>query len=206
MHLVGTIVARLETISIRLKMKNVVRSAIAATAFVACAANAIPIASAGTDGVKAIVASTGQVVATYLGSSAWYNSTLYLNGQSIFNNKATPIGTVFDLGYYVAGTELNFLLAVSDTHMGYFTGAASKNADKHTHARVQADWDTPGTALVSFEDLWGGTFNYNDLSFSFETVGPSLFATSFQVPEPGTWELLATGLICAVIARRRRNL
>lgn len=166
----------------------------------------MPIASAGTEGLKAIVATTGDVQATYLGSGAGYNDSLFLNGQLIFNNKTTLIGTVFDLGYFLAGSELGFLLAVSDTHMGYFTGAASKNADKHTHARVQTDWMNPGTTLVSFEDLWGGAFNFNDLSFSFASKSPSASLLAFQVPEPGSLALVFTGLICAVIARRRRNI
>src|SRR5690349_5595125 len=34
------------------------------------------------------------------------------------------------------------------------------------HARAQANWKSNET-LVSFEDLFNGPFNYNDLSFSF---------------------------------------
>jgi len=173
-----------------------------------CGASAIVIriASAGTEGVKAIVGITGDVKATYLGSSAGYNDSLLLNGQLIFNNKTTPIGTVVDLGYFLIGTELNFLLTVSDTRMGYFTGAASKNADKHAHARVQSDWDIPGTTLVSFEDLWGGPFNYNDLSFLFQTTSSDSSSLNSQVPEPGSLALVLTALAGVTVVRQRRKM
>jgi hypothetical protein len=63
---------------------------------------------------------------------------------------------------------------------------------------VQANW-LPNTTLVSFEDLYNGPFDYNDLSFSFTNTSPVQQA----VPEPATIGLLASGL-ATLVARRRR--
>ena len=82
----------------------------------------------------------------------------------------------------------------------FYTGPASRNPDSHTHARVQADW-LPGTTLVSFEDLYTGPFNFNDLSFSFTntTSGP------VSVPEPNPLVLMLAGIgIVGLMARSRR--
>lgn len=170
---------------------------------------AFPIANAG-DGLKVIVGDTGSVVATYLGNSADYSNDLYLmlddlgnpgddgnksNDMFIFNNHASTVNSTFDLGIFNAGTELIFNLFVHDTGYDYYTGPESRNPDNRFHARVQQDWQ-PQETLVSFEDLYGGPFDYNDLSFSFSN-------TRTDVPAPAPLALFALGLLAMSRFRRR---
>ncbi|MDH3210379.1 MAG: PEP-CTERM sorting domain-containing protein [Burkholderiaceae bacterium] len=172
-----------------------------AAAFVfSVSAHAFPIAPPGTDGLL-VIASGGNVTATYQGNSASYSNDLYLEntGTFVFNNHANIPGDTVDLGAFAAGTELKFRMHVNNTGDDFFTGPASRNPDSSTHARVQTNWQ-PGEALVSFEDLFNGPFDYNDLSFSFTN-------TVAGVPEPSTYALLMAGLACvSVIARRRRSI
>ena len=174
----------------------------AGAALMLCAATtqALPIAAPGTEGLKVIVNGSGHVFATYQGNTAAYSNDLMLDGNLIFNNHATPVGTTVDLGFFTAGTELVFQLYVHNTGWTYSTGAASGNPDGHAHARVQADWQ-PGETLVSFEDLFNGAFDFNDLSFSFTntTSGP------ISVPEPKPLALMLVGFgLVGLMVRRRR--
>jgi hypothetical protein len=167
----------------------------------AMAAQAFPIAAPGTEGLKVIVNSTDHVIATYLGNSAAYSNDLRLNGTFIFNNHSTPVGTTADLGSFAVGTELIFELYVNNTGNSFFTGPASRNPDSHTHARVQSDWE-PDTSLVSFEDLFNGPFEFNDLSFSFTNTTTSV---SNPVPEPNPLLLMLAGIgLVGVMMRLRK--
>ncbi len=160
---------------------------------------AFPIAAPGTEGFVVIADSSDSITATYQGNSASYSNDLLLNGTFIFNNHATPVGTSVSLGNFVPGTELVFELFVHNTGDHFFTGPASRNPDSQLHARAQANW-LPGTTLVSFEDLHGGPFAYNDLSFSFTNT------TSISpVPIPGTLMLMIVGIgLLGGIAQLRR--
>lgn len=161
-------------------------------ASVSLCANAIPIATAGTEGYGVVVAHTGDVLATFQGSTAAYSDDLYLNGIKIFNNKASPVGSMVNLGSFAAGTELIFQLVVNNTGNLFYSGDASRNVDLTAHARVESDWLAAGTTLVSFEDLRFGPYNYNDLSFSFtNTIGD---LDPIQIPEPGSLALVLLGL------------
>lgn len=183
-------------------MKKLARVAVGASfVLFAVAANAFPIAAPGTEGLKVTVSSTDNVIATYLGNSADYSDDLLLNGALIFNNHATRVGTTADLGSYAPGTELVFELFVHDSGYSFFTGPASRNPDSHTHARVEANW-APGTTLVSFEDLYNGPFDFNDLSFSFTNTTA---AGSTPVPEPSPLLLMLVGIgLIGVSVRLRR--
>lgn len=186
-------------------MNLLAKSAVAAAAFVALSAHAFPIAAPGTEGFSVIVSGTSDVVATYEGNSAAYSNDLYLvnTGQFVFNNHASAVGSTVNLGSFTAGTELLFKLHVNNTGFDYFTGPALRNPDGHSHARVQGSW-APGTTLVSFEDLFNGPFDYNDLSFSFTNTGSS--PTVPGVPEPETYALMLVGLGgVAMLARRRKR-
>lgn len=139
----------------------------AAIAACSSVAYAFPIADPGTEGLKVFVAGTNEIIATYQGNSAAFSNDLYLDGFGfVFNNHANAVGDAVNLGTYAVGTELKFRLHVNNTGYDYFTGPGALNPDSHTHARVQSNW-APGTTLVSFEDLFNGPFDYNDLSFSF---------------------------------------
>lgn len=177
------------------------RIAVGATlALFAVAANAFPIATPGGEGLKVIVGGTGHVMATYQGNSASYSNDLLLDGMLVFNNHATPVGTTVDLGTFAVGSELIFQLFVHDTGYSFYTGPASRNPDAQMHARVQGEWE-PGTTLVSFEDLYNGPFDFNDLSFSFTNTT----AGTTSVPEPNPFLLMLAGMGLIGLAVRLRT-
>jgi len=175
--------------------------AFAALTLACLSAQAFPIAAPGTEGLR-VIATGGEVKATYQGTSAAYSDDLRLQNTDpftfVFNNQANSPGDTVSLGTFAPGTELVFLLFVQNTENGFFSGPASRNSktDGQAHARVQADWE-PGTTLVSFEDLYNGPFDYNDLSFSFTN-------TAAAVAEPPITALVLAGLgVIGVVARRR---
>lgn len=155
-------------------------------------------------GSKLYVQETGEVTLKFLGSDAGYDSWLFLNSpdvvNNIFHNHQTPVGTVFNLGSYAAGTELIFGIHVLDTDKKYYTGPASRNPDNVIHALVD-DMYAPNTTRVGFEDLFGGgDLDYNDVEFAFYNVG-----SDNPVPEPATFLLMGSGLLGLGIWRYRNS-
>lgn len=168
---------------------------------------AFPIAATGT-GNPVFVSSAADIIAKYEGNSASYSNDLYLftddgvagNDIFLFNNHISAVGATVNLGSFAVGTELIFRLHVNNTNTDYFTGQASRNPDSAFHARVEGNW-LPNTSLVSFEDLFNGPFDFNDLSFSFTNTDTDTPAAS--VPEPASVLLLGFGLAAIGAARRK---
>lgn len=157
-----------------------------------------PAHSAAIIGGPIFVASTGDVIATFLGADAGFESQLGLVGgpSNIFDNKTSAIGSTFNLGSFAAGTQLTFSLFVVNTGNTFFSGPASGNPDGVAHASV--DTSSTGT-LASFEDTFGGgDRDYNDLRFSFTNTTPG-------VPEPASWAMFIGGFALAGSAMRRRR-
>lgn len=181
-----------------MKLKSLV--SLAAFGLSALAASAFPIAVGG-EGFTVVAGSTDDIIATYQGTSASYSNNLYLDGFGfIFNNQSSAWGSTVNLGSYATGTVLQFRLQVTNTGYTYATGAASLNPDNHIHARVQNEW-APGTTLVSFEDLFNGPFDYNDLSFSFTNTQAAPVSTPDGASTAGCLALAGVGLLG--LARRR---
>lgn len=170
----------------------------------AVAAQAFPIAAAGTEGFSVIVSSTDDIIAKYEGNSAAYSNNLYLvqpgSDLFIFNNHASAVGSTVNLGSFAVGTELIFRLHVTNTGYSYYTGPSGRNPDGDAHARVETNW-APGTTLVSFEDLYDGPFAFNDLSFSFTNTVASPTPT---VPD-GFATVGGLGLVLLGLAAVRRS-
>lgn len=154
-------------------------------------------AAYGQIGQGVYVVNTGHVIATFQGSSAGYDSELYLDQAGvgpIFPNHSTSVGTTFDLGIFSAGDELIFRLHVVNTGNDWKTGGGYRNADGLAHANIVMNWNNSGETWVGFEDLYGGgDGDYDDHTFSFSNTA---------VPEPAS--LMVLGLGGLALIRRKR--
>ena len=186
-------------------MNLMIKIACAGALLASLSAHAQPIAAPGTEGFQ-VIAGGGAIVATYQGTTAAYSNDLYYKDPVsglwvfLFNNHGNAPGSTANLASFATGAEVEFKIHVNDTGDDFYTGAASRNPDNEEHARVQSDWLTAGTTLVSFEDLFNGPFNFNDLSFSFtNTRGVP------AIPEPETYALFLAGLGALGVWTRRRK-
>jgi hypothetical protein len=153
-----------------------------------------------------VIATGGDVTATFIAGSGAYWDYLYLNtvvagnpnysnagggsGETsnfIFVNHGSVAGQTVDLGSFPAGTELIFHV-VADTssmnfgpgpYLDWYTGDATRNADGFCHAWVDAAYTGPyGGTAVGFEDLFGlGDAGYEDLIYTFSNVTSSAVCT-----------------------------
>lgn len=148
------------------------------------------------------VASTGEVVLTFLSKSAAYSDDLFLEGSPtrILNNQTAISGQTFSLGSFQAGTELVFRLFVNNTGYSFYNGEAENNPDNKFHAGYKQL--RGGSIAVGFEDIFnGGDRDYNDMIFSVSNV-----TTISPVPEPEAYALMLIGLLMLVgVSRRKTN-
>jgi hypothetical protein len=149
---------------------------------------------------KIYVATTGEVLLTFLSKTAVYSNDLFLTGSNsvIFNNQTTAPQSQFSLGTFQAGQELSFDLFVHESGYTYHMGNASTNADNFLH--VAYDQSSKSPLIIGFEDLYhGGDKDYDDFVFSITNVA--------TVPEPGNVAMLLAGLglFGLSAARKKRN-
>ena len=173
-----------------------------AAAAVLATAGATTSQAAAVIGAPIIVATTGNVTATFQGQTAGYDSILFLKSpvsiDYIFHNHLSPVGTTFDLGTFAAGTELVFGIEVLTTGDVFFSGDASRNDDGIFHNQVDGD-KIPGATFVGFEDIFGGgDKDYDDNNFSFTNTRVG------AVPEAGATLPLLAGVLGMMGAAVRR--
>ena len=153
---------------------------------------------------KLFVASTGDVILTFLSKEAAFSNDLFLQGRDslILNNQSAVPNTQFNLGSFAANTLLTFRMTVNNTGFSFFTGEASLNPDNFLHASFR---EMCGPALVvGFEDIFGGgDKDYNDLVFSLTNVYAATGPT--PVPEQETYAMLIAGLMLIGAVKRRKH-
>ena len=152
-----------------------------------------------------VVQNSGEVILTFEGSEAGYDSLLSVNGSpEIFPNHSTAVGATYDLGYFTAGTILDAALHVVNTGDVFHSGPGSLNPDGDIHANVIENWNGTGRTYVGFEDIYGtpdGAGDYNDHTFSFSNT--YVTPTPPAVPEVQTYALLLAGLGVVAAVRKR---
>jgi len=172
-------------------------------------------------GGSLLVATDGDVTAQFTGSFAGYFNTLFLDlGElgdesdasadiELFNkySPVTGLGSVINLGTFIAETELIFRLDVRNTGLSFFSGAASRNDETDGLAHVEAITTLENGiyfTTIGFEDLLGGgDEDYNDFGIRLSNVvDPPQGA---DVPEPPVLFLLAFGLVGLIKQRRSRT-
>jgi hypothetical protein len=158
-----------------------------------------------TSSKSIFVATSGEVVLTFLSKTAAYSNDLFLEGspESILNNQTAQSGQQFSLGSFQAGTELVFKIFVNDIGRTFFNGIATNNPDNVLHAAYSARFGKP--LIVGFEDLYGGgDRDFDDLVFSLSNVviGETPVAA---VPESETYAMLLAGLFTIGALKRRKS-
>lgn len=147
------------------------------------------------------VAKEGTVSGFFGGQSAGYTSDLSLTAAGYsdptvsINNHTSQLGDMTVFGWYAAGTELTFKLAVHDTGDTFYSDKAL-NADGLDHMRA-LQFSLPNgsfteftpVVFLGFEDLLsGGDMDFNDNMAMFSNV------IIVPVPEPSSIAMLLAGL------------
>lgn len=146
------------------------------------------------------VTSSGNVVAYYVGQSAWDTDYvgLHVNGVDtgalVLNNQTSATGDSYNFGHFNAGDTLTFKLYNESDNRTYFSDAAL-NPDGQVHIQTSqwtAQQGIPVGLLVAFEDRiidGGPTTDYNDAKYVFTNV------TASPVPVPGAIWLFGSAML-----------
>lgn len=182
-------------------------------------------------GAYVVVATTGDVTATFIHGSGSYSDFLYLDnggssfanggsgvtGNWIFENHLNSAGNTVDLGTFTAGTVLQFQIVADTTGvdwpsgtsgtqdsgsvLNWYTGPAALNSDGFAHAWVDGSYTGP----------YGGTaVGFEDLAGLGDAGYEDLIYTfsnvkpSTSVPDAAsTVSLLGAGLSALALLGRR---
>jgi hypothetical protein len=201
-----------------MNLKTTLAAALLATTAAGSAfADSIPYGNVGTANPVTYTftaATTGDISAYYLGSTAGYTEYLGLlvNGTDsgvtgLQNHGALPaetaVGQQLDFGHVNAGDVLTFYTYVSDIGTAWYsTVALNTDGVNHVYSTSYTGPDGPAGTYVAFEDLaGGGDLNYHDETFVFTNV-----ASTPSIPEPANMALLMAGCgLVGCMARRRRS-
>ena len=198
-----------------MQLKTTLAAALLAiTAAGSAFADAIPYAGAGTENpvnYTFTAATTGDISAYYLGSTAGYTEYLGLlvNGVDTGvvglqnHGTGTVLGQQLDFGPVHAGDVLTFYTYVYDISTAWYSNTAlNSDGVNHVYSTSYTGPDAPAGTYVAFEDLaGGGDLNYHDETFVFTNV-----ASTPSIPEPANLALLVAGLgLVGALARRRRG-
>ena len=156
-----------------------------------------------TDETFFTVATPSTVVFTFLGFDSAHTNIMKLvvNGQQVFINYETPVGTTFTTVFSAGANRL----ALLDVNTGNTWGSDPvSNSDGVPHlvsSTTFSDFGLGSTSYVGtyygWEDLLhGGDRDYNDLVFGLNVIPNA-------VPEPASLLLLGAGVIGLAAMRRR---
>jgi hypothetical protein len=123
------------------------------------------------------------LILSSLPAAATQSSGVIYGGRLFLANPAFPAGVTFvsrsaddvhSYSNYVQGNEVILTLTNHSSHRVYQTGGPERNPDGRNHAYVIYGYQGYGTALVAFEDQFGGGDNdYNDAVFLVTNVSPT---------------------------------